>query len=398
MEWICNFIRAVRQQLCACFGCGEQGSHLLLVHFIVSLRDEVLYALHPSNEAPVNNTAIADRVQTLLAIDDQPTWERAYEIERLLVYLRPRRRLLIEVDRRVAEARTAGMPQSAQYRAQLDKNQALIDAAAANRDAAESAVAKPPAGADTTQLASAQVLAEQQLERTRQRVDDERRAILAAVLDDLQWHYQKTNLIRRAMVRSARSIGWFGLLAVLACGVPFFVFVFERYTGKTYFSNLIDHFPNYGLYTAVSFGLLGSFFSRLVAFNANGVKSVEEAENRYNFRSLLVRGGVGMCGAIILYYLLRTNIVGTLIAPDLSKLSYDQMDNTVTMLSSTKFTVLVPSRDWCLLVIWSFLAGFSEQLVPDTLARSQAQMTGVKAASAPTPPAAQPAPPTPPAN
>jgi hypothetical protein len=46
------------------------------------------------------------------------------------------------------------------------------------------------------------------------------------------------------------------------------------------------------------------------------------------------------------------------------------------MLSSDTFEVLLPSPSWCLLVIWSFLAGFSERLVPDTLSRAEGQLSG----------------------
>jgi hypothetical protein len=103
--------------------------------------------------------------------------------------------------------------------------------------------------------------------------------------------------------------------------------------------------------------------------------TVEEAENRYGFKSLAIRAGVGMCGAVIIYFLLGTNLLGQTAKPDFTKLEY-QVLPVVTMLSADPISVLLPSPDWCLLIIWSFLAGFSERLVPDTLSRAEGQLSG----------------------
>ena len=80
---------------------------------------------------------------------------------------------------------------------------------------------------------------------------------------------------------------------------------------------------------------------------------------------------VGICGAIIIYYLLSSKILG-LAAPDFGDLQFLPVTLQTLLV---KATVLLPTKDWAWLVIWSVLAGFSEKLVPDSLARVEGQVT-----------------------
>jgi hypothetical protein len=57
-----------------------------------------------------------------------------------------------------------------------------------------------------------------------------------------------------------------------------------------------------------------------------------------------------------------------LAAPDFTKLSFIETP-VRSLLGSGSVTVLLPSKDWAMLVVWSILAGFSEQLVPNSLAK-----------------------------
>jgi hypothetical protein len=53
--------------------------------------------------------------------------------------------------------------------------------------------------------------------------------------------------------------------------------------------------------------------------------------------------------------------------PDLRLLGYDQLGN--------RGPAIVPNEHWCLLVIWCFLGGFSETLVPNILTRTEQKAT-----------------------
>jgi uncharacterized membrane protein YeaQ/YmgE (transglycosylase-associated protein family) len=341
------------------------------------LHDEFVAAQSPTGEDRVQNDEIGQSIRGLLAEESPPTWERAYRIERLLVFIRPRSKLLIEADRRVSEAEGLRLPSAAKYRAQLNTIDADEKSAIAAADDAARARANAPQGSDIAQLDAVAAQARSRADAVKMQSDNQRRAVLSAVLDDLQWFYQQRILKRKALWDSARNLVAFGVVTMLIVAVPFLAFVFGKLTGKTTFANLILNFPNYGLFTAMSFGLLGAFFSRLISLQFTSEMTVEDAQNRYGLASLFIRAAVGMCGALVVYFLLGTNLLGTTVKPDYAKLGFS-LTPVVTMLSSDSFEVLVPSADWCLLIMWSFLAGFSERLVPESLARAEGQISGTQ--------------------
>ena len=150
-----------------------------------------------------------------------------------------------------------------------------------------------------------------------------------------------TDLKRRALWASAWNLAVFGVITVLIMGISFFAFVLEK-IGSRYPQVLIENFPNYGLFSAMSFGLLGAFFSRLISLQFTSEMTVENAENRYGPTSLLIRAAVGMCGAAVIYFLLGTELLGNTLKPSFTeKLSF--IPTTITpMLSPTAVNVLMP--------------------------------------------------------
>jgi len=365
---------------------SSQGNIRLLKHFLAMLEDGYTYAKNPSTaETKSENAAISARIDQLFAKAGEATssdeeavsrlWEWAYEIERLLVYLRPRSALAIEVDRRVDEAKRFGLQGADKYRTQLDAAAARLTAAKSALATASNATALATE-ADRQRLQAAEDNARAHAESAQSIVDCDRRSILAAALDDLQWQYQKNNLVRAALWDSASNLLMFGWFTASIVAFPFFCFVFERWTGQHWFSNLLAKFPNYGLYTAISFGLLGAFFSRLTSLNFTSAGlTLEDAENRFSFISLAIRGAVGALGAMVFYYIMRTGIIAA-VAPDFDKFAFET-PHLQTLLAAAD--VLIPSKDWSLLILWSFIAGFSERLVPDTLSKVEAQVSGKKA-------------------
>jgi hypothetical protein len=350
----------------------------LLRHFMLQLKDEFLYAKHPTNEVVVPNAPMVAKIEELIAVDTPLTWDSAYQIERLLVYIRPRSRLENETDRRVAETERQKLAGAGKYRAQLDK--VNVGVAVATEFAEKAVAAKaalPPESSPETiaKLTTEASAATARVDAIQEAADKSRRAILAAVLDDLQWFYQQRILKRQALEGSARRLLAFGFFSMTFVAVPFIAFIIVKLTGWELIPRLIHNFPNYGLFTAASFGLLGAFFSRLISFQFTNDMTVEEAKNRYGLLSLAIRAGVGMCGAVIIYYMLGTELLGSTVKPNFEELAY-KVRPVTTMLSADSFEVLLPSSSWCLLVIWSFLAGFSERLVPDTLSRGEGQLTG----------------------
>jgi hypothetical protein len=307
----------------------------LLAHYAAQVRDQFLLVRCELGGAITPSQALViEHIEELLKTDGPPDWGRVYQIESLLVHLKTGKQLVGETERRVDEATRAGLASAPKLREQLDR------------------VKNAPSG-----------------------TDEDYRAILTAATDDLQWYYLKRILIRSERGAAAVRLRRFGWVALLVVSIPFLAFVFEKYFPWKPFSMLMADYPNYGVFTAMSFGLLGAFFSRLISLQVRDDKAtLEDVRTDYGYSFLTVRAGVGICGAVIVYFLLRSQILGTTIAPDFEKLGYEPI-SLQTVLGDSPATVRFPSKDWALLVIWSFLAGFSEKLVPDSLSRAETQLS-----------------------
>jgi hypothetical protein len=102
---------------------------------------------------------------------------------------------------------------------------------------------------------------------------------------------------------------------------------------------------------AAAFGILGAFFSRLVSFQSRQqTYGFDELLHNFSERFVAVRCAVGMFGAIILYLLMRSGLLGgSLFLTDV-----DYAD---------------PVKAFAKILVWSFVAGWSERLVPEALER-----------------------------
>ena len=252
---------------------------VLLSHFMRSLRDEYLCALSPTDDHRVDNQKVVERIEALFN-ESGDDWERAYEIQRLLVHVKCSSKLQLELDRRIGEAEALKLIQAPKYRAQADAAAAALDAANARAAAAETASVVP--GADQAAREAAAQHARQVANAAQQQCDRLRRAILSAVYDDLQWFYQKRNLVRKAIYKSADNLVCFGELTLLIAASPFFFFLIEREFGIQFFSKFVPLNPNYGLYTAASFGLVGAFFSRLLSIKFSRCNSPSRMQGTFS--------------------------------------------------------------------------------------------------------------------
>lgn len=325
------------------------------------LADEFLVSRPRPNPASPMLVAVVARIEQLLQKGHDHNWIVPYEIERLLIQLKPPANLEKDVERRVSEAEAVKLDSAAKYRQQLTATNTAANAA------------NPPPG-----------------------IDDQRRAILENVTDDLQWNYNKRNIVRDQLWDAAPRLLYFGIVVFLVALLPFIAFVFERITGWHPAAALMPGFPNYGLFTAISFGLVGAFFSRLYALQTSAATlTVEDAHNLFAYKFILVRAAVGMFGAVIVYFILASAPALHLpwIVPDFSKFDFNIVEVHTYFMDPEKMQrVLVPTPAWGLLVVWSVIAGFSERFVPETLTTVEKRITGAAAIS-PAPAPANPPPP-----
>lgn len=217
-----------------------------------------------------------------------------------------------------------------------------------------------------------------------------KQALLFNMVAERQNRSQRRAQIRHMRLEAVAVVSRVASVVLVLVAVPVLLYILDYLVGAPSFVNdFVDNFPNLGLFTAVSFGALGALFSRFLVLQDSKLDvHVDEAAAFYRTRYILLRVLVGTVGAIIVYYFLAAELISGDLVPDISALNFEPVviedGNPRTFLGTWSYS-MVPSKDMALLVVWSFLAGFSERLVPNLLKKSeaQAQIRG----AAPPPPA-----------
>jgi len=139
------------------------------------------------------------------------------------------------------------------------------------------------------------------------------------------------------------------------------------------YSISVESWAGLPLYTALTAGLFGAFFSRLMYLQTDGAKlSMDELGSAREFSSIALRGCVGMCGALVVFFFLQSGIVQGSLFPDFDKIGLELGTVPLTEGDATNvLRSLLPKQDLALLVVWCFLAGFSERLVPSILSSTE---------------------------
>lgn len=133
-----------------------------------------------------------------------------------------------------------------------------------------------------------------------------------------------------------------------------------------------EFFP-FGLIIAVVTGFLGSTFFMLVQLQTRlSEGGLTDARDMWTFRMILVRCIVGVGAASILYFFFKTGLLDGSLWPDLQaqgfqKLVFSVNDGEIEL--SDRY--YVPNGNMALLIVWSFIAGYSQTLVPNLLLNTE---------------------------
>ena len=124
-----------------------------------------------------------------------------------------------------------------------------------------------------------------------------------------------------------------------------------------------------GLVVAMCAGLFGAAFSMLIQIQKRVSQgTLEDLEGGADWQALFIRGAFGVGAAMIVYFFFRSGLLQGSLWPVLTELALDPLKN------SNVFKV--PNQDVCLLMIWCFIAGFSETFVPNILVRTESRTNG----------------------
>lgn len=306
-----------------------------------------------SSDDPAEGELLADiktrstnlqQAQSTFTTADQ-AWNEAYSLERMMSLLEPVGTLITEIRRRLEEAANEGVSAEPRLRAAfaLTEKQAL--------DSSKS----PP--------------------KLRQGELPSLRMLLLDVLEETHWTYQRKFHARPIQKNATVKIVSLGLLSFLLTVAPYILIFGLSYRG----SNAAATWTGLPLYSALTAGLFGSFFSRLLFMQsyANSL-SMDELRNARQLVSIFLRGSVGMCGALIVFFFLQSGIISANFFPKFAQMGLSEYYVALGADHAIKYApnlhTILPNENLALLIVWCFLAGFSERLVPSILSSTESTL------------------------
>ena len=196
------------------------------------------------------------------------------------------------------------------------------------------------------------------------------RAFLLRVIEALQWAAKKKYLASPIRKQATKKIllGVFGAFVMLI--MPYLLLSLNYSVSTSEFVS--PWWSHLTLYTAVVSGGLGAFFSRLIVLQRNWPNMpLEEVCLHNEWSYAFLRAGVGMCGALILFYFFVSGLIDGTMFPHVDKFAIELV---VVKPPGVHMAFATPSKDFALLTVWCFMAGFSELLVPGLLAKAERQL------------------------
>jgi hypothetical protein len=340
---------------------------------IISVRAKQLQELLPASDQKkalvdqviADITALTTKQVSNAPYEKDEAWNELHRLERILALAEPKENLLGEIQRRLNDLDDEAMASAARSRTRFETlRETYLD----------TTEKKPPIVKDDGE----KVL----------------RSFLLELVEEIQYFHTREHSLRPLKKKLAVRIAFIGLLAFTAMLYPYL----HAYWNIWYSSNdelSLEGWASLPLYTAVTAGLFGACFSRLHFLQAHWDEiPYGEINEALDTSAITLRACVGMTGAVIVFFFLQSGVVGGGgLVPDFSKLGVDhshfpilppaQDPNKLGDLDVLPLHLFLPNKQLALLIVWSFLAGFSERLVPSILESSEGTVNAGAAAGSP---------------
>ena len=219
-------------------------------------------------------------------LSNAAAWNEAYRLERLLAVVEPPETLTLDLDRRLNEAIANNLPAVERLK---------VDVSAA-KSAAYDTSKQPP----VLNPGRAEIL----------------RNSLNNLLEEIHWEDQRKFYAAPIQKTAVHRIVFLDLLVFVAVVIPYAWIYFRS------FQNNIDlrFWASLPLYTVLTVGAFGAYFSRLIDILRRGDElSIRELQSSKMWSSLFLRGAVGMCGALIVFFFLKSGLITGGIFPEFSQ-------------------------------------------------------------------------------
>lgn len=193
--------------------------------------------------------------------------------------------------------------------------------------------------------------------------DREKQTLLSQLIEDLQWHKQQLIVKQETTYKVWAKAGYGFIFAFMLFFLPALIPPF----GEALLSAGKGAGRALNIYTALSSGALGAAFTMIISVR----KRIANASTEGLFimqSSIFVASRIitGIGGGLILYYFLQSGILEGGIFPGFISVP------------GNYGPVLIADGDkqFSLLVIWCFIAGFSETMIPSMIMKTEQQLAG----------------------
>jgi hypothetical protein len=216
------------------------------------------------------------------------------------------------------------------------------------------------------------------------------------VMEAIHWCSKRKYIMRKVRAQAARRTLCLALIALLIALAPYLFLssagqpnVKPASLASLQSPNLQlvvslaaeDSWVHFALYTSVTFGFLGALFSRLISLQKQwSAMALDELYNARTYHYIVLRASVGVVGAMVVYFFLQSGLVSGSVFPKFTQLTMNAISFSDAGADKWPAKLILPSADLALLIMWSFIAGFSESLVPNVLSNAERQFTGALSA------------------
>jgi hypothetical protein len=204
--------------------------------------------------------------------------------------------------------------------------------------------------------------------------EEEKQALLAKLLRDTHNRYAARRSERVERTAAAKRMAWLGGgLTAVVIGALVVLGVGIKVSGDTALG--YELLSKYNICVTTFFGFLGAYLSRLIAFkNGAAQLSFDDLENGYAWHFLFVRLLVGGLSALVVYFVIAGRLIGGELFPDPGEGAASGFGVLWQAFEDDSYTG--PTANFAKLIVWCFIAGFSERFLPDSLSALEAKSRG----------------------
>jgi len=287
---------------------SDPAAEVTLLKFFISTlevraRSISLQVQNDSEKKPIVDSvvAVAEKINISESDNYNDDWNEVYKLERMLSLAQPTNTLIGEIQRRIDEASEDKIPTTQR----LQKTFELILKKAFEKDQHSDPEESPPGSLETGKLTG--------------QGEASLRDLLHNVLEEYHYFQQRKFCISPIRRNACNRIVIAEIGAFVLMIAPYvYLYSVILWTKETPPFELWAWLP---IYSAMTAGLFGAFFSRLQTLQSNWDNlSLGQVRDAMDWRSIWLRGVVGMGGALVVYFFIQSGLVGGGLFPDFAKM------------------------------------------------------------------------------